>query len=247
QELASCRARGGRNRASRRRGRVPGTAADAEARCDDRETGQAGSEGLPHVLARLQLHRHRRRPSPLRHGDRRRPHGAVLPRAAAPRLAPRHRPRAGAAQHRAARHRVPLVPLGVALALVAGCGGGRPPLVVGAVEDAAKFAPDPGRQMQLAADSGFRAIVLSAVWKPGATADADLPPLRRAVRAAKAAGIRPLLAVYQFSPATPLQASDRSAFAAYAAGLARALPAVRDVIVGNEPNLNLFWMPQFAA
>ena len=26
-----------------------------------------------------------------------------------------------------------------------------------------------------------------------------------------------------------------------------AIPSVQDVIVGNEPNLNLFWMPQFAA
>ena len=100
--------------------------------------------------------------------------------------------------------------------------------------------------MQLAADSGFQAIALSAVWQRGATAEHDLPPLRRAVRAAKAAGIRPILAVYQFSSATPLDAAGRDAFAAYAAALARALPDVRDVIVGNEPNLNLFWMPQFA-
>jgi hypothetical protein len=101
--------------------------------------------------------------------------------------------------------------------------------------------------MQLAADSGFQAIVLSAVWEPGATAARDLPPLRRAVRAAKDKGIRPVLAVYQFSAATPLDDAGREAFASYAAGLARALPGVRDVIVGNEPNLNLFWMPQFDA
>ena len=131
---------------------------------------------------------------------------------------------------------------------LAGCGGGgRPPLVVGAVEDAAKFAPDPNRQMSLATDAGFGAVVLSAVWQRGSTPAHDLPPLRRAVAAAMRAHVRPVLAVYQFSTATPLAAADRSAFAGYAASLARALPDVRDVIVGNEPNLNLFWQPQFGA
>ena len=101
--------------------------------------------------------------------------------------------------------------------------------------------------MKLAHDSGFRAIVLSAVWKDGASAAADLPPLRRAVDAAVQEHVRPVLAIYQLSSATPADPARRAAFAAYAAALAKALPEVRDVIVGNEPNLNLFWMPQFDA
>jgi hypothetical protein len=146
------------------------------------------------------------------------------------------------------------------LVLLAGCGGsgGRaaptttettpkaePKLLVGAVEDAAKYSSSPRAQMKLARASGFRAIVLSAVWETGASAAADLPPLRRAVEAAAAEGIRPVLAVYQFSSSTPSDPARRSAFASYAAALAKGLPAVRDVIVGNEPNLNLFWQPQF--
>jgi len=99
--------------------------------------------------------------------------------------------------------------------------------------------------MKLAHDSGFRAIVLSAVWKDGASATADLPPLQRAVDAAVQEHVRPVLAVYQLSSATPGDPARRAAFAAYAAALAKALPDVHDVIVGNEPNLNLFWMPQF--
>lgn len=122
-----------------------------------------------------------------------------------------------------------------------------PKLIVGAVEDAAKFAPDADAQMKLARDSGFRAIVLSAVWRPGASAAADLPPLRRAVDAAVHEDIRPVLAVYQFSSATPSDGTSRAAFASYAVQLVKALPDVRDVIVGNEPNLNLFWLPQFDA
>ena len=99
--------------------------------------------------------------------------------------------------------------------------------------------------MQLARAAGLKTIVLSAVWKQGASAAGDLPPLRRAVRAAKAEGIEPQLAVYQLSSSTPLDDASRTAFGEYAVALVRALPSVRTVLVGNEPNLNLFWMPQF--
>jgi hypothetical protein len=101
--------------------------------------------------------------------------------------------------------------------------------------------------MRLAYDSGFRAIMLSAVWKDGAIAAKDVAPLRRAVDAAVHEHIRPVLAVYQLSSATPVDPAQRTAFAAYTAALVKALPEVRDVIVGNEPNLNLFWQPQFDA
>jgi hypothetical protein len=133
----------------------------------------------------------------------------------------------------------------LALAL-AGCGASsRPQLVVGAVDDAAKYAPDPAGQMRVLRGSGLDAVVLSAVWHPGSSPGADVPALRRAVTAATDADVRPILAVYQFSSATPLDPAARDAFAGYAAALARDLPDVRDVIVGNEPNLNLFWQPQF--
>jgi hypothetical protein len=119
------------------------------------------------------------------------------------------------------------------------------PLVVGAVEDAAKWSPNPDQTMAETRGSGFQAVVLSAVWARGALAQKDLPPLRRAVDAAEAAGVRPILAVYQLSSSTPVSLQDRSAFAGYAAALAAGLPGIRDVVVGNEPNLNLFWQPQF--
>jgi len=99
--------------------------------------------------------------------------------------------------------------------------------------------------MRRAHDAGFRADAFSAIWKSGASAAQDLPPLSRAVAAAVAENIAPILAVYQLSSSTPLTAAARTAFASYAAALARALPQVRTVIVGNEPNLNLFWQPQF--
>jgi hypothetical protein len=136
----------------------------------------------------------------------------------------------------------------LAAVLLAGCGGAQTPaLTVGAVEDAAKWAPDADAPMRLAAADGLQAIVLSAVWHRGGRAGDDLPPLRRAVAAATSNDVRPVLAVYQTSSSTPSAAEDRRAFVAYAVALAHGLPDVREVIVGNEPNLNLFWMPQFDA
>jgi hypothetical protein len=135
------------------------------------------------------------------------------------------------------------------LLLAAGCGGPKPhPIVVGAVEDAAKNG-DPAAAMTLARRAGFRAIALSAVWTPPATAvdEAELGRLRGAAQAAHAKGIKPIVAVYSFSGVTPLTDEARGQFASFAASIPRALPEVRDVVVGNEPNLNLFWMPQFAA
>ena len=54
------------------------------------------------------------------------------------------------------------------------------------------------------ARAGFRAIVLSAVWAGRRDGDAALPPLRRAVEAAVANEIAPVLFVYQLSSNTPL-------------------------------------------
>jgi hypothetical protein len=113
------------------------------------------------------------------------------------------------------------------------------------VEDAAKWDARPAEPMELARDAGLHADVLSAVWRPGASPADDLPPLQRAVAGARKAGIEPILAVYQLSSATPLDDASRQAFTAYAVALLRGLPGVHTVIVGNEPNLNLFWMPQF--
>ncbi len=127
-----------------------------------------------------------------------------------------------------------------------GCGSSGRRLEVGVVEDAAKSGP-PAAELRRTAESGFRAVVLSSVWTRGEAAPAagERSALLAASRAAKAAGVEPIVAVYQFSSETPLSATDRADFAAYTAALVRALPDVDRVIVGNEPNLNLFWLPQY--
>ena len=122
--------------------------------------------------------------------------------------------------------------------LLAACGGSKQhAVVVGAVDDSPNAAP-------LARAAGYQALVFSAVWTPPAT-DGVSRTLRAEVERAAANGIRPIVAVYSFSGVTPLTGAVRSQFASFAASIPKALPQVRDVIVGNEPNLNLFWMPQF--
>jgi len=122
---------------------------------------------------------------------------------------------------------------------------------VGAVDDAPKTADQAAavHAIDLVEGAGLKAVQLSAVWTPPLTSPPpeELDALRAAAQAADDAGIRPVVAVYQFSSATPLTADARSQFSAYAASIVREIPEVRDVVVGNEPNLNLFWLPQFGA
>jgi hypothetical protein len=144
---------------------------------------------------------------------------------------------------------LPVALVALSVLLVSGCGREREPprLLVGAVDDAARFG-HAEQAMPRAWNAGLRAVVLSTVWKPplDSLPSRDLAGLQEAVAAAAATGVRPMVAVYQFSGATPLTARGREQFARYAASIPRLLPEVRDLFVGNEPNLNLFWLPQFA-
>jgi hypothetical protein len=133
-----------------------------------------------------------------------------------------------------------------ALAWILLTGSNHHALVVGGVEDAAKWA-DPAGNMELARKAGFKAIVLSSVWQRSVRAPSgqEVYRLRNAIDSADAAGIRPIVAIYSFSGDTPLTAPDRAEFTSYAVALVRAIPELRYVSLGNEPNSNHFWLPQF--
>ena len=125
-------------------------------------------------------------------------------------------------------------------------------LVVGAVEDEAKFAPTDTvarADMARARAAGFRAIAVTAFWQPPLRAlrPIDRDALSRAARAALANGITPVADVAQFGGDTPLTTGQQAEFAAYAASVPRLVPEIEHVVVGNEPNTNLFWRPQFDA
>ena len=123
-------------------------------------------------------------------------------------------------------------------------------LVVGTLDDALKQA-DPALARKLVTishDAGFDAVMVSTMWTPGATAPSaqDRLSLGNVVKAADAEGMRVFVFVWHgLSGSTPRTVRARKRFAAYTAALAREFPQIRDIVVGNEPNLNTFWMPQF--
>lgn len=142
----------------------------------------------------------------------------------------------------------------LALALLCACwatpGLAQRPLIVGAAEDASKH-PELSvakAKMDLASLAGLSAVRITSVWTPGQTtvSSEELLVLRNAAAAALLDGIRLFVSIYpRDGSVTPLTTAARKEFAAYTASVARALPTVTDFIIGNEPNLNRFWMPQF--
>jgi hypothetical protein len=149
--------------------------------------------------------------------------------------------------------RRPLLVLAVALAALAGANASHAAtrrLAIGASESAT-LVPDPvlaKARMDLALLAGFNEIEVRASWTRGRRAPTaeELACLQASAAAAQLDAVKLVVAVDTGgSRQTPRTAADRGAFAAYTASLALALPSVRDFIVGNEPNLNRFWMPQF--
>jgi hypothetical protein len=123
-------------------------------------------------------------------------------------------------------------------------------MYMGAAEDEGRNA-DPQvamAKMQLAKAAGFDTIRVTANWSPGQTAvPADqLQALQSIAAAGMFLDIRIVATVMPFgSRATPLTAAARTQFARFAANLVRKVPTIREYIVGNEPNLNRYWLPQF--
>jgi hypothetical protein len=136
-----------------------------------------------------------------------------------------------------------------ALALSAGARAGSS-MYMGAAEDEGRNA-DPAvatAKLELAKAAGFDTIRITAIWRPG---DSAVPPDQlEALQSIAAAGmfenVRIEATVMPFgSSTTPLSVKARTQFARFAADLVRRVPTIREYIIGNEPNLNRYWLPQF--
>ncbi|HST15273.1 MAG TPA: hypothetical protein VLJ44_10525 [Gaiellaceae bacterium] len=129
---------------------------------------------------------------------------------------------------------------------------GGPYMFVGAAEDNARtadplFAQTEMRQAKLV---GFDTIRFTQTWVKGQTTlgPNDRILLGNATVAAQLSGIRVVLSIYPYgSSVTPLTDQDRADFAAFCVDVADSFPLVHDFIIGNEPNLNRFWLPQFGS
>jgi len=134
--------------------------------------------------------------------------------------------------------------------LVPAAHAGGPSLQIGAAEDDVK-APSLVEtkakldQLKLA---GLSAVRVTSIWDP---LNPDPPPseitvLNWLTEAAALDGIEVYLSTYNFgSKTTPLTEEAQASFAQHAAELASSVPDLQNFIIGNEPNLNRFWLPQF--
>jgi hypothetical protein len=126
------------------------------------------------------------------------------------------------------------------------------PLYIGAVENAPLQTSlvAAKAKMDLAMFAGFDAVRIAAFWAPGRASilpEWDRVTLQNAAAAAQLTGIRMIVGVSNRNRlTTPNTPQKQEQLAIYTLTIARMLPSVTDFIVGNEPNLNTFWMPQFA-
>jgi hypothetical protein len=123
-------------------------------------------------------------------------------------------------------------------------------MTIGAAEDEGRNA-DPAvarAKVDLAAAAGFKALRVTAIWSPGQSSVPD--DQLAALQSIAAAGVFDGITIYTTimpygSRTTPLTEAARRDFASFAADLARRVPQMRNLIIGNEPNINRYWLPQF--
>jgi len=106
-----------------------------------------------------------------------------------------------------------------------------------------------GSTVEAMTESGLNgAGRVTLTWKRGQT-DLDLgllDDLRYGIQQAEQVGTDIYLTLYPAGANdTPTTIAQQITFANWAAWLAARLPDVRHFIIGNEPNLNRFWLPQF--
>ncbi len=125
-----------------------------------------------------------------------------------------------------------------------------PAMALGVAEDVVR-APDlPGAEAKMAQLrlAGFTAVRVTSNWLPGLVAPTpdEIRILRNVETAAQLNGVTVYVSVYNpGQKTTPIDATAQAQFAQYAAAIAADMPSFDDIIVGNEPNLNRFWLPQF--
>jgi hypothetical protein len=141
-----------------------------------------------------------------------------------------------------------------ALCALAGPGLARAaaPMFVGAVENAplTPDLPTAKAKMDLARLAGLDTLRLAAFWAPGRASVMpawDKAALSNAATAAQLNGIRLVTSVSNLnSRTTPNTPRLQDEFSIYVLQVARLMPNVTDFIIGNEPNINTFWMPQYS-
>jgi hypothetical protein len=123
-------------------------------------------------------------------------------------------------------------------------------MLVGAAEDVVRqpTLTQTKAKLDLLRLAGLNAVRVTSIWDPDnpVPSQEEVSILRNVASAAQLDGMQTFAAVYNFgSRTTPLTEEAQASFSSYAASLAREVPGLTNFIIGNEPNLNRFWLPQF--
>ena len=140
-----------------------------------------------------------------------------------------------------------LAALVVLAALVAVGAASADPLRYGLADDWPKFHPCGDVWWTATKDIGYQDLRITVQWNGPGTAIPAPDGIKLAVDCALLTGVRPIAAIYPAKPS--LIGSDpgaQAAFASYVAQVAQAYPGIQNFIVGNEPNVNRFWQPQYS-
>ena len=143
-----------------------------------------------------------------------------------------------------------LLPFIIALAFAPSALAGGPTMQFGAAEDVVRTTDLPAAKakMTLLRLAGFSSVRVTSQWQgtEATPSETELTVLRNVAGAAQLSAVRVYLSIYPTgSRVTPLTPEARELFAAYVTSLKQQLPSIKDVIIGNEPNINRFWLPQF--
>jgi hypothetical protein len=138
----------------------------------------------------------------------------------------------------------------LALVLAAPARTGGPSMLVGAAEDEVRqpTLTETKAKLDLLQLVGLDAIRVTSIWDPANPSPSanEITTLQNVAQAARLDAMQAFVSVYNFgSRTTPLTEADQASFAGYAATIAQQVPDLRNFIIGNEPNLNRFWLPQF--
>ncbi|HEY2327934.1 MAG TPA: hypothetical protein VGH52_10665, partial [Gaiellaceae bacterium] len=134
--------------------------------------------------------------------------------------------------------------VGIAVLAVAG-GATASPLTYGASDDWPLFHPCGDVFWKSMSDVGFQQLRMTVQWD-GTQTLTFRSNIKAAVDCALLQNVTPVLAIYPAKP-TLIGSSDsaQSSFASFVALVGTAFPSVHNFIIGNEPNVNRFWQPQF--
>ena len=123
---------------------------------------------------------------------------------------------------------------------------GAGPMRYGVADDWPKFHACGDVWWTSAADIGYQDVRMTVQWDGSMTIPNE-GNLQAAVMCAVLNNVRPILAIYPAKP-TLIGESDaaQQSFATFVGLVGQAFPKVTNFIVGNEPNVNRFWQPQYA-